>query len=166
MSLIVFSPSFTLEGTIVYGTGYNVKRINQSRRETIDGGDLVFDSGPNIGYGTIILKNVSYENGELFRSYLRNNLNFMRTLFTITPPTGLNLGNGRGIMISYCRLLKSTDDGIFDFVAPGVYNITLEYKFIFASAEPVTEGEVEYDTSTGEIEYDTSTGETEYTVVA
>lgn len=135
MSAITFTPTnvaldpITLNGNIVYGTENYIKRINQKRIETIDGGEVVYDAGPNKGYATLLIKHVSYDEGIAFRTWVATEINFMKETFIISALTNIDLGLGKNTLVPGCRLVKSDTSGMFEFVAPGVFNIEINYTF-------------------------------------
>jgi hypothetical protein len=135
MSELIFTPDnsslspITVNGTIIYGTDHSYERKNQQRRETIDGTDIVYDRGPSIGYGILMIKQVSYAEGVAFREWIRDTIIFQKELFSILPPSNTDVGGGKGVQVDDCRLLSINTDEMFEFLAPGIYSITLKYKF-------------------------------------
>lgn len=131
---ITFTPStgaaITFAGTIVYGTEFSHRRINQLRQECADGTDVVYDTSAVLkGFGTLVVKRLSYLDGEALRTWLTTVLIFQKYTFTISALTNVNLGKGKNTQVSGCRLLSNDTDGIFEYVAPGLYNVTLKYSF-------------------------------------
>lgn len=133
MSSITFTPStgspITFSGNIVYGTTYFFKRINQIRQECLDGTDVVFDNSVLKGYGTLVLKRLSYDDGSSLHSWIRNTLYMQLYTFTISAIVNVDLGAGKNTIVSGCRLLKDNTDGMFEPVPPGMYNVTIDYSF-------------------------------------
>lgn len=120
----------TVPGNIVYGTEWYDKRLNQYAMETADGGDIVYDGGPTLVYGVILMKNVSYTDGELLRSWIRTYAIFQKNTFTISAITGLDLGNGKGVAITGARYNGSNDmKGVLAYEAPGIYSVNFPYKY-------------------------------------
>jgi hypothetical protein len=130
---ITLTPStgspITFGGTIVYGTTFYDKRLNQVRQECSDGSDVVFDGGPTKSYGILLVKRISYDDGEALRTWLAGTLYFQKYTFTISALTNVNLGKGKNTQVTGCRYLKNNSDGLLEFVAPGMYNLTMEYSF-------------------------------------
>jgi hypothetical protein len=130
---ITFTPStgspITFIGTIVYGTTFYHRRLNQLRQECSDGSDVVYDGGPNKGYGTLVVKRLSYDGGEALRTWIESTINMQKLTFTISALTNINLGKGKNTQVTGCRYGKNNTEGLLEFKAPGMYDLTLEYTF-------------------------------------
>lgn len=124
------SQAVSITGSIIYGTDYYVKRLNQFSLEISDGNDVVYDAGPNIVIGTLMMKGISYQEGLDFEDWLENNLIFQKNLFSIGGIQGVNLGNGLNTGISGARYTGGrTTEGVLKPVAPGTFNLNFPYKF-------------------------------------
>jgi len=111
-----------------FGTDWSKDRLNQYTQGTADGGRNTYDNGPNILKGTIVLRNVSKANGDALRTYLTDTAIFGKNSFTITPPASTDLGSGVGTAVTLAFYDGGTNlDGVFEYIAPGIYNINLSY---------------------------------------
>jgi hypothetical protein len=133
MSSITFTPStgaaITIVGSIVYGSDFFHRRPNQIRLECSDGTDYVLDSGLVKGYMTLVVKRLSYADGDAFRTWIQSVLKLQLYTFTIGAITNVNLGAGKNTQVTGCRYLKNDTEGLLEYVAPGMYNLTMEYSF-------------------------------------
>jgi len=120
----------TITKNPVYPLNWYFKRYNQYAVETADAGFVVYDNGPNLIFGTLIIRNVAKSEGDDLRDYLKDTAVFQQTSFLITPESGgdTNLGKGDGAVIGVYYNGGPDLDGVFTLVSPGYYTITLPYR--------------------------------------
>ena len=112
-----------------YDSKYYTVRKNQYSQETVDGVLKVYDGGPSVVYGTVVLKNVAKAEGDALMSFIKSNLVFQLNTFTIAPPANTDLGNGVGTSLTSCNFDGGQSlDGVFEFIPPGKYNINFPYR--------------------------------------
>jgi hypothetical protein len=120
----------SIAASVVFGTDFWDERANQQELETADCTDVVYDNGPTVCHGVIVMKGVSYANGDSLRAWLRTYAIFAYNTFTISAVANLNLGNGVNTAITSARYDKGQSlAGVFEFVAPGVFDITFPFRF-------------------------------------
>lgn len=125
-----------IEGQLVYGTKFDDERYNQYSQRTADGSLRVYDTGVNVVMGELLIKNVTYEDGEILRTWLHEKAIFQLNNFTITildcndNPALADIGNGKGIPVVGANCTKKTDKGILKFVPPGNYKIKFPFTYI------------------------------------
>jgi len=134
------SISFTYSTTTVtinknpsYMSNWKVSRLNQYAQETVDGVLKVYDGGPNIVVGEIVLQNVVKSEGDALRNFLKDTVTFQLLQFTITPtpPSITDIGGGAGTALTTCNYGGGQSlEGVFEFIPPGKYNIRLPYRKI------------------------------------
>lgn len=125
------SSSITLTTpTVVYGTDFFDNRYNQTSIRTCDGELITYGTGLSIVNGEIVMKGVDWTEGDNFRTWLHNEAVFSMNKFTITPPSQLDLGKGKGRSITSVNFVGEDDKGVFKLVVPGVFNITFPYTFV------------------------------------
>lgn len=133
MTTITMTPAIgtvlNFSGNIVYGTDHYFKRLNQLKLECSDGSDLVYDGGPTKGYGSLIVKRISYSDGINIETWVKSTIYYQKYTFSISAITNVNLGNGKNTPITGARFLKNSTEGLLEFVAPGMYNLTFDYSF-------------------------------------
>ena len=138
------SAAETITAAIIYGTSFSFRRLNHFEMRTADGGTVTYDAGPTEVTGVIRMKDVSAAHGDGLRDWIENDIVFTSETFKIegTDANGgipnVNLGLGFGYEISTTG--GATEDayfnggqnleGVFEYVAPGKYNIALPYRFI------------------------------------
>lgn len=125
--------SVTVHGTLVYGTKFNDTRYNQSSQRLATGEYRVYDTGVNVVTGEMLLKNVSYTNGEEFRAWLREKAVYQLNPFSIVLDTScdqVDLGNGKGVDILNAQLTKKDDKDILKYVVPGLYTMKIPYTYV------------------------------------
>ena len=111
-----------------YGKSWWNSRPGQDKIITADGGHVVYDSGFNELKGVIVLNNVSKAEGDSLRTYITGTAVYEQNSFTITPPANTDIGGGVGTALTSCYFDGGSDlDGVFEFVAPGSYNIQFPY---------------------------------------
>jgi len=125
------SASESVEASIVYGTEFSDTRLNQSEQVLVDGSAVVYDAGPTWCHGLLILKHVSYAEGNDFRTWIRDSIIFAYNRFTISAVSRVDLGKGKGIAITNARYDGGQSlKGVFQHIAPDMYNIKLPYRFV------------------------------------
>ena len=125
--------SITISATLVYGTQFSDKRFNQSALRIATGEYRVYDTGNNVVMGEMVAKNVSYEDGELLRAWIREKIVFQLKQFSIVLDTSceeVNLGNGKGIDIVDASFTSDTDKSVFKYSAPGLYKLKFPYTYV------------------------------------
>lgn len=128
ISFIKDAVTVTISKNPSFGSEFYFDRKNQSIEETVDGTLRVYDAGPTILMGNIILKYVSKTEGDALISFIKSTIVFSKETFTIDPPAGTDLGGGAGIDIQSCNLVETSIKGMFEYISPGVYNINIPYR--------------------------------------
>ena len=122
----------TITKNPAYGTRFWSVRLNQYGVDTADGKRSVYDNGPTIVKGVLILRNVSKTEGDSLRTWLIGTstvqAKFGAQTFDITPPSATDLGKGAGTAITVYYDGEEDIDGVLDFHAPGQYDITFPYR--------------------------------------
>ncbi len=111
------------------GTVWHNERMNQETGITADGGRVTYDNGPTLLLGTIILRGVAKSEGDSLLTYLSGTAVFGKNSFTITPPTGCDLGAGSGTAVTSAYWNGgNTTEGFLD-MSPNsaLYTITFPY---------------------------------------
>lgn len=104
-------------------------RFNQSSVECADAARAVYDNGPTVIKGTIILKGVLKSEGDALRTYLTGTAIFEKNSFTITPPANTNLGAGDGVALTSAYYDGGpTLEGVFTLTGGGLYDIAFPYR--------------------------------------
>jgi len=117
--------------TVIYGTDYFDMRFSQHTLRTGDGEEVTYDgAGKNVVEGDIVMKGVLWSEGDAFRTWVRTKAVYALNKFTITPPSGLDLGLGKGVAIANCNFIGDDDKGVFKHVVPGVFKIKFPYTFV------------------------------------
>ena len=120
--------SVTINKNPAYGTQWHKIRLNHKSRLVADGTRRTYDNGPEIIKGTIILRNVLKSEGDSLRTYLTDTAIYQKNSFTITPPANTDLGAGVGTALTGCYYDGGNNiDGVFEYIAPGKYNIKFPY---------------------------------------
>jgi len=123
-----------LSANVVYGTDFYDIRLNQSEQELVTGDTIVYDAGPTRVHGVLVMKNVSYTDGESLRAWISGNIKFAYNRFTIAPLSAVNLGNGKNTAVTNCRYDgKQSMADVFKYVAPGIYTINFPFRFLRSS---------------------------------
>lgn len=118
----------TVNGTVVYGSKFNTRRLNTSNVETADGGLITTTSGVKLVEGEIHIKNVSKSDGEVLRHFLLEHVLYGTYKFTISAVVNLNLGTGDNTAVTNAQCPATDDASIFTYVVPGQYDIILPYR--------------------------------------
>jgi len=116
--------------TVVYGTDYYDEVFNQNSLRTADGELITYGNITKVVNGVILMKGVSFTEGDNFRTWLREKAIFAQNKFTITPPTELDLGRGKGNSIAFCNFVGTNTKGVFKYEVPGVFKINFPYTFL------------------------------------
>jgi len=129
-TLIVGGDITLITPTVVYGTDYFDMRYNQSSNRTADGTLVTYGTGLSVVSGEIIMKGVSWIEGDNFRTWLHDEVIFALNSFTITPPAELDLGKGKGVVVAGCNFIGHDDKGVLKLVVPGNFKIKFPYTFV------------------------------------
>jgi len=126
------STAVAVSCNIVYGSDFWDETLNQEELLTVDGVDVVQDSGgPIITHGVLMLKNLSYADGIALMGWLRSNIKFAYNRFSISAVTNTDLGKGKNTIVTNCRYDGGqTMNGIFSFTAPGIFSVNFPYRFV------------------------------------
>lgn len=124
----------TVEGSVVYGTNFEDDRYNQHAEYNSVGDLITYDTGFNIVSGELIIKNLTYEQGELLREFIREKLVYRLRKFSIETSVsifqqGVDLGLGKGVTIPNAKFTRGDDKGVFTYTPPGIYKIKFPYTF-------------------------------------
>ena len=123
--------SVTVTGHVVYDSFFGDERYGQHSLRTGDGALVTYDNaGINVVEGEIVIKNVTYENGEQLRTWIRRKAVYKLNAFSITVPTGVDLGEGKGINLAGVNFNDDTDKKVFKYEAPGLYTIKFPYTYV------------------------------------
>lgn len=126
LTFVQGSNTLVIAGNIVYGTEYFDTRYNQHSQLNAIGDLITYDTGFNRVTTEILIKNVSYTDGENLRSFIRTKLIYQLNTFTLTCSSAeVNLGNGKNTALSNCKFNKTDDDGVLKYVPPGLYQVSL-----------------------------------------
>jgi hypothetical protein len=111
-----------------YSSEWWSERINQETIITADAGRATYDNGTEIIRGTLVLQNVSKAEGDALMAYITDTAIFGENSFTITPPTNTDVGAGVGTALTDAYFDGGTSlQGVFEFIAPALYNIKFSY---------------------------------------
>ena len=124
------SDTISIGCSFVYGTEYFPKRLNQYKLPTADGGEVVYDCGPTKIFLTLLLKNVSYADGKLLETYVRDIVLFSVRTFDIAGVPKLDLGQGEGVGCTYVRYPENSLEGVFSLTAPKGFNVNLPLTYL------------------------------------
>lgn len=125
----------TFTGSVVFGTKFSDRRVNQHTQFLASGQKRVYDTGFNMVSGILKVNNLSYDDGEALRTWLHDEAVYQLNSFTIHIEdwygnvTDIDLGLGRGVDITDATLTESNDENIFNYRAPFNYDITLPFEF-------------------------------------
>jgi hypothetical protein len=126
LTFVQGSNTLVIAGSIVYGTEFSDARYNQHSQLNAIGDLITFDTGFNRVTTEILIKNVSYTDGENLRAFISTRLIYQLNTFTLTPSSSeVNLGNGKGTALTGCKFSKTDDDGVLKYVPPGLYQVSL-----------------------------------------
>ncbi|MCK9428336.1 MAG: hypothetical protein M0P92_06615 [Acholeplasmataceae bacterium] len=120
----------TIKGDLVFGTDFYDKRRNHFTMEVADGEILTADSGPTICFGTLVIKSVSKTDAAAFRDFIESKMVYTLNSFSISGISGVDLGLGFGKTLTSVNFTEDNTQGVFTFVAPGLYDINFSYRFV------------------------------------
>jgi hypothetical protein len=121
----------TVSCAVVFGTNWFDKRWNHYAVRSADAGTTVYDVGPNEIEGVILMKGLSSTDGGNLITWIRDSVIFDTYLFTISAIANLNLGKGTNTACTSCRYNGAPSlEGIYDFVAPGIYDFNFPYRLL------------------------------------
>jgi hypothetical protein len=126
MSITIGSVTITKNPN--YPVDWWPERFNQSSQDTADGGRKTYDNGPNVIYGTLIIRHVDQAEGDSLRTYLDSTTIFEKESFTVSPPANTNLGKGKGTAMQVFFNGGNSLEGVFTLVAPGTYDVSIPYR--------------------------------------
>ena len=134
-------PLFPVGQTVItYLEEPSRERFNQYPLETTDGSVFCEEIEPfTIISNTIMILGVPRLLGEGFRNFIKDTLSFDEQPFTLSILRGLgeewlddmNLGLGfqHEPSVGFCNLTETSDDGLFLFREPNLYDIKIPYSF-------------------------------------
>ena len=121
--------SVTISRNPSASSDWGTVRLNQSTVRTADGGTCTYDNGPEEIRGVLFIRNVPKAEKDSLMSYLRNTAIYGLNSFTITPPSGTDIGAGNGVALSNCYFDGDpTLEGVFTWNPPGVFDVKLPYR--------------------------------------
>jgi len=127
MSIII--GTVTINRNPVYPLDPYQERYNQSALDMADASIKVYDGGPTVVHGKLIIKGVLKSEGDSLRTYLTDTAIFQKNTFTITPPSNTDIGGGTGTALQNCTFDGGNDlKGVFVLVPPGRYDIEFPYR--------------------------------------
>jgi hypothetical protein len=131
ISFVASGGSAVIVGSIAYGTNFSDNRYGQQTIISGDGIPVTYDVSPkNIVRGEIYIKFVEYVNGEELRLWIRTKAVYHLNSFQIVVPDNVDLGMGKGVDIAVAWFPQEDDKGVFEYVAPGHYNIKFPFMFV------------------------------------
>jgi hypothetical protein len=137
MTSLIFTSTagnVTISASVVFGTSFFKRRINQVVQELLSGDLSVSDdgaSGNTLLKGLIVLKGVSRSDGEAFESWLTGTILFSKTPFNLAGITGVNLGTGQGSALTLARYDGGvSSEDVLELVPPSQYNINFPYRLV------------------------------------
>jgi len=118
----------TITKNPAFGTQFWSVQFNQYKVETADAGWVVYNNGPKLIRGNLILKNVDKSESDLLRTFLTDTAVFQKNSFIITPPAATDLGKGDGNAITVFYTGGADLAGVFTFIPPGRNDIQIPYR--------------------------------------
>ena len=103
-------------------------RWNQKSVDTADAGRATYDNGPNVIYGTLLLKSVAKSEGDALKTYLLSTAIFGKSSFVLSPPSNTDLGKGDGVNITVFYSGGNSLEGVFNLIPPRLYDIAIPYR--------------------------------------
>jgi len=126
--------SINVVGAYVYGTDFTPVRWNQVGRRTLDGIKHVHDNSIELIRPTIVIKDVTKDNGKAFKTWFTDKLEYQLHKFDVNINSEpLDLGNGFGVDLANCDYERSNIDGVFKYKAPGIYDVRFDFAFLKTS---------------------------------
>ena len=121
----------TVSAAVVYGTDWSDNRLNQFELLTADGVDVVYDDGPTQAHGVLVMKGLSYTDGDALRTWLKTKAIYALNTFSISALANTDLGKGKNTIITSARWDGGqSTSGAFSLVAPGNYDVNFPYRFL------------------------------------
>ena len=120
-----------ISAATVYGTDWWDDRLNQFELPTANGTDVVYDNGPIMCHGMLVMKGVSYTDGNNLRTWLKTYAIYALNTFSISQLANTDLGKGKNTALTVVRWDGGqSTSGVFNLVAPGNYDINFPYRFL------------------------------------
>jgi len=105
------------------------ERLQHDTIITADGGRSTYDSGPTVLHGILVIRNISKAEADAFRTWLTATAIFQKNSFSITPPSGVDLGSGDATAVTSAYYNGPTD--LKDVIVPQnprtLYTINFPY---------------------------------------
>ncbi len=134
MVTITFTASggaVSIDGQVVYSSKFADERYSQTSQTTGDGALVVYDvGGVDVVFGEIIIKAVSYADGELLRTWIRTKAIYMLNSFSVTTPAGVDLGNGKGVALANVNFMQKNMRNVLKYKPPGVWLVKFPYRYV------------------------------------
>lgn len=125
----VGADSCTITKNPSFGKNWWHERYNQYVIDTADGGRKIYDNGPDVLKGEIVLRNVSKAEGDALRTFLETKAIYGKNAIDITPPTNTDIGAGAGTKLSSAYFDgPNTLEGVLSYHEPGLYDIVIPYR--------------------------------------
>lgn len=118
------------DGHIIYPLNFSDKKNNQVSKLNIFGAPITYSTGNTICNALMIVKDVTYADGELLRTWLKTKIRFMYNTFTISAISEVDFGKGENTAITNARFPKLNLKDVLNYEEPGIYTIKLPYRFI------------------------------------
>jgi len=123
--------SVEVVGQVLYDSKYHSERYNQRSMRVASDDLITYDNKGYVVKGVLTIKNVSYEDGELLRTWLHEKAIFQLNKFTIvTSSDDINLGIGKDITLTEVNFVGDNDSGVFKYRMPGFYIIKFPYTYL------------------------------------
>lgn len=134
MRTITFDQSgnaINIQGWVSYDSGFWDSKKSQFEKRNLNGDPIVYSTGNTIVRGLLILKNVSYTDGQSLKSWLKTYAQYMINSFTLaTDSNEVNLGLGLGAIVKNVNYTKNSDKDLLKYMKPGIYLVKFPYRFI------------------------------------
>lgn len=109
--LTCVSKSLSINRNCDPSSTHKLERLNHYSHMTVGGNILTYDSGPSILRGVLVLKYVSHSDAIAFRNFVNDDLRYSLKQFSIEASSVDDLGLGKGVSLSTCKLDGVTDTG-------------------------------------------------------
>jgi hypothetical protein len=116
-------------GSLGFGSQFYHIPINHLKVDLSDGTDIVYFGGITRIVGNIELKGVSYSQGNALRNWIINYASYQENTFTISAIVNVDLGRGLNTALTLVKFGKTDLEGVFEYIAPGMFNINFPYYF-------------------------------------
>jgi len=120
----------SFDGQVVYGTKFGDTRYNQHSLRVASGNLITYDTGVNVVEGEIIVKNVTYADGELLRTWIHDSAVFQQNSFTISAIPEVDFGKGKNTAVTNVKFGARDTNDTFKYSAPGIYKLNIPYTFV------------------------------------